>query len=64
MQNDDGDWVGRLEVDENTDRGGYLLEAHMGPWFYSRTIDTQASMLRAPRIGTIVESDRGSETST
>jgi acyl-coenzyme A thioesterase PaaI-like protein len=71
VQNDDGDWVGRLEVDDNTGRGGYLhggltyafldvissylLEAHVGPWFYGRTIDTQASMLRAPRIGTIVE---------
>jgi acyl-coenzyme A thioesterase PaaI-like protein len=52
VQNDDGDWVGRLEVDDNTGRGGYL---HGGPWFYGRTIDTQASMLRAPRIGTIVE---------
>lgn len=64
-------WVGRLEVNETTGTGGYLhggltyafldvissfqLEAQLGPYFYSRTIDTQASMIRAPRIGTLVE---------
>ena len=71
LRNDDGGWVGRLEVNEVTGTGGYLhggltyafldvissflVEAQLGPWFYSRTIDTQASMLRAPRIGTTVE---------
>ena len=71
LQNDAGDWVGRLEVDEQIGPGGYLhgglttafldvissfqVEAQLGPWFYSRTLDSQSSMVRAPRLGTTVE---------
>jgi acyl-coenzyme A thioesterase PaaI-like protein len=71
VRTDEHDWVGHLRVNEATGPGGYLhgglvytfmdvissflVEARLGPRFYSKTLSTQQSMIRSPRMGTDVE---------
>lgn len=65
------DWVGHLQVNEATGPGGYLhgglvytfmdviasflVEAELGPRFYSKTITTHHTLIRSPRVGTNVQ---------
>ena len=64
-------WVARMTVTEPNAPGGYLhgglvyafldvtasfaLEAHLGPYFYSRTVALDVNLLRAARTGSVVE---------
>lgn len=63
-------WVAQMTVTEPNAPGGYLhggliyafidvaasfaLEAHLGPYFYSRTVALDVNLLRAARIGSVV----------
>lgn len=65
------EWVGKLQVNDATGPGGYLhggliytfmdviasflVEARLGPRFYSKTLNAQQAMIRSPRAGTHVE---------